>query len=151
MKNKLLAVIALAMLAGPMVASAVPMRLDAISGAAMNVSDFYILFDDTGDGLLDLAEVTFFSGIDVNVVGADRFYTILDRVPTIAGIANAGGSCFFADNYWCFSDAQEYQLAVPPTYWTYQLSQTSVPEPGTLALLGLGLLGLGFARRRKLN
>ena len=33
--------------------------------------------------------------------------------------------------------------------FTQRFSQVRVPEPGTLALFGLGLVGLGFMRRRK--
>lgn len=40
----------------------------------------------------------------------------------------------------------------PSEYWhafTFGTAQSSVPEPGTLAMLGLGLIGLGLSRRRK--
>jgi hypothetical protein len=45
-------------------ASAEPLRLDATTRyTGFYGSDFIILFDDTGDGLLQLGEVTSFSGI----------------------------------------------------------------------------------------
>jgi len=54
----------------------------------------------------------------------------------------------------------ELQATLAPGLYTFRLSTTVdanatilpvVPEPGTLALLGLGLLGLGATARRKLN
>ena len=46
-----------------------------------------------------------------------------------------------------FTDAQRAGLAYGPVQWSVR--GTSVPEPGTLALFGLGLVGLACVRRRR--
>ena len=46
-----------------------------------------------------------------------------------------------------FTDAQHTGLAYGPVQWSVR--GAAVPEPGTLALFGLGILGLGFVSRRR--
>lgn len=46
-----------------------------------------------------------------------------------------------------FTDAQRRGLAYGPVQWSVR--SATVPEPGTLALFGVGAMGLAFARRRR--
>ena len=46
-----------------------------------------------------------------------------------------------------FTDAQRAGLAYGPVQWSVR--STAVPEPGTIALFGLGCAGLAFVRRRR--
>ena len=64
---------------------------------------------------------------------------------SLANITFADHSVIFNVGSWNWSGGQEIDVAL-----TFSDSN-SVPEPGSLTLLGLGIVGLGIVRRRKQN
>ncbi len=141
MKKNLLAMVAVALLAGPMAAQAIPMRFDATTNTPTVVGSWFADFNDTGDGLFSLNELTAFSGVTCITCG-NLFFGTMTGAATVAGFSSGGG------NNWIFSRVGG-TLSAGSGNWSYRISSISVPEPGTLALFGLGLAGLGFARRRR--
>lgn len=139
----------LAVLLSPIAVNADPIRLDAASNIP-GIPDWYIIFDDTGDGLLQWNEIVEFSGF---VLDTDIFEFVL-RVPDIAGISTLSSDPTFGTagpNAWFFRNPTSGGLALcePGICWSETLSLVAVPEPGTLALLSIGLFGMGLSRRRK--
>ena len=147
--------LALLVLLSPMAANADPILLTATSNVLPGVEGFTVLFDDTGDGLLQWDEIVSFSGINFAVFS--YFDDLLFSIPTISGISSfsfdpALAALFGspADGAWVFAESANllHYESCSITCFDYDLS-TPVPEPGTLALFGIGLAGIGLMRRRR--
>jgi PEP-CTERM motif len=166
MKKKLLVMIAVGLLAGPMAANAVPVTYQFTVSDGLNSSGFFT-YDDSiiplGGGTLFqtglLTDLAFtWNGVAYDETTANTGILSFDSSGGLTfarfGTHCSGGTCSVLPDTPSWSLTGGFFFSggdgSVTTYEGLRMGRvSSVPEPGTLALFGLGLAGLGFARRRR--